>query len=220
MARTDRDKLLTAIGGLTREQAVSLAHAALDLVPPAKIGTLVGRYVDLASLKPDPPGRATLLVEVAAFEKTSLAGDYYEGFNVNSRNFMQKSDGTRRWIAQCERLLDRCVRAVSKPGDVAALGRAFETLFGLLRRIDEGEDFVFFADEQGSWQVGVRWSDVLPAWFVCLARVAEAEEYARKVTEVIKHFCEHDSGKLLAAARKAGTPAQGRALRATRRKAT
>ena len=39
---------------------------------------------------------------------------------------------------------------------------------------------VFFADEGGSWQVGVDWKSVLPADFRCLAETAGPEEFARK----------------------------------------
>src|SRR5262249_24272214 len=39
--------------------------------------------------------------------------------------------------------------------------------FGL---IDEGhDDIVFFADEGGSWQVGIYWRKVFPPWFRCLS---------------------------------------------------
>jgi hypothetical protein len=214
--RIDRQKLRTAVEGLSREGAASLLDEALDLVPPAKIAKLVGRHIELSKVRPDPRGRAALLAEVAAFEKASLSGKHYEGFNVNSRNFMQKSEGTRRWIAECRRLLGRCAAAVTKAGDAAALAGAFESLFGMLRRIDQGEDFVFFANEQGSWQVGVDWRKILPAWFACLSKTTGPEEYARRVIEVVEDFCKHDGAKLWAAARRAGTPAQGRALRAAR----
>ncbi|KPQ32440.1 MAG: hypothetical protein HLUCCA11_21550, partial [Phormidesmis priestleyi Ana] len=35
-----------------------------------------------------------LLEHVLDFQLESLAGEYYESFNVNSRNFMDKSQGT------------------------------------------------------------------------------------------------------------------------------
>ncbi len=95
--------------------------------------------------------------KVKAFEEASRRGEYYESFNVNSKNFMDKSEGTEEWIAECERLLEDLL-GISCDGDPAEAREAFELLFGLLRRIDEGEDdIIFFADEAGSWQVGVDW---------------------------------------------------------------
>jgi len=44
--------------------------------------------------------------------------------------------------------------------------QVFEVIFSLLRHIDEcTDDILFFADEGGSWEVGVNWKKVLPAWF-------------------------------------------------------
>jgi len=216
--RIDRQKLSDAIGGLSREHACALLDETIDFVLPAKVSKLVGRYVELTRLRPDPPGVAALLAEVKAFGESSLAGDYYEGFNVNSKNFMEKSDGTRRWIATCRRLVDRCITAAAR-GDPAAIDGAFETIFGLLRRINEGDyDWIFFADEAGAFQVGVEWRRVLPAWFACLAKTAAPEEYARKVVDVVEEFCDYDSRRHMVAARKVARPDQRRALRVASRR--
>ena len=40
---------------------------------------------------------------------------------------------------------------------------AFELLLGLLRRIDKGDDVIFFADDEGSWRIGVDWRVELSA---------------------------------------------------------
>jgi predicted RNase H-like HicB family nuclease len=91
-------------------------------------------------------------------------------------------------------------------------GGAFEVVFNLLRRIDDGEDIVFFADEGGSWQVGVDWKVVFSAWFACLAQTATPEEYARRVVQVIEDLDEPDQAKHMAEARRAAMPAHRRAL--------
>jgi hypothetical protein len=51
-------------------------------------------------------------------------------------------------------------------GAIATVREAFELLFALLRRLDRDPDsVVFFADEGGSWQVGVDWRPALAAYF-------------------------------------------------------
>ena len=56
----------------------------------------------------------------------------------------------------------------------------------MLRHIDEGnDDVVFVADEGGSWQVGVDWGKVVPAWFRCLSKSAEPSEFASVVVTTI-----------------------------------
>ena len=77
----------------------------------------------------------------------------------------------------------------------------FELLFALLRRIDEcRDDVIFFADEAGSWQVGVDWGSALPGYFRCLADTASAEEFDREVDRTISDFVNHDRPRHLAAA--------------------
>jgi len=46
---------------------------------------------------------------VEAFDAASRAGKYYVSFNVNSKNCMESSTGTRAFIAECRRQLERCV---------------------------------------------------------------------------------------------------------------
>jgi hypothetical protein len=61
---------------------------------------------------------------------------------------------------------------------MAGVRCAFDILFKLLDRFDDADDrMVFFADEGGSWMVGIDWKQVLPAWFRVLS-LAEARKVA------------------------------------------
>jgi len=147
----DRDKLRAAIRKLPDEYLFYMLDDAIDQLPRANLRTIVGKYLDLRRLRPDSgqARKASLLADVTAFETASLAGDYYESFDVNSKNFMEKSRGTTGWIAECRRLLDRCVEQ-AKTADPAEVFQAFGIIFGLLDRIDEcRQDIIFFADDGG-----------------------------------------------------------------------
>lgn len=210
----DRDKLRAAVRRLGQEYAFYMLVDAIDLLPPAKLHRIVGKYLDLGSLRPevDKETKANLLADVEAFEKASRAGEYYESFNVNSKNYTERSTGTTAWIAEHRRLLDRCV-AEAKKGNPAEVRRAFEILFALLDYIDEcNDDVVFFADEGGSWQVGTDWGRVLPPWFEVLAVTAGPEEYAERIMSLLEHHCSYGRDTMLAVARKAATPQQREAL--------
>jgi len=173
---------------------------------------LAERYLDVDSLQVSEPGNSGLLAEVKAFEAASRKGEYYESFSVNSKNYMLTSGGTRAWIAECGRLFSRCVKASGK-GVPKETCDAFEILFALLERIDECmDDIVFFADEGGSWQVGADWLKVLPAWFACLAAVAEPEEYARRVVDRVDRFARYDRDIHLAVAASLASAAQAKSL--------
>lgn len=210
----DRDKLRTALRHLGPEYVFYMLDDAIDLLPPTKLHAVVKKYLDVSRLRPDAekPAPASLLADVRVFERASLAGEYYESFDVNSRNCTQKSSGTIAWIAQCCRLLDRCA-ADAGTGNPVEVRQAIDVLFGLLDQIDEcRDDIVFFADEAGSWQVGVDWETVLPAWFKVLSATTGPEEYASRVTKVVSRHYAYGRDEMLILARRTATPEQRKAL--------
>lgn len=199
------------------ETVFYMLDEALDMLAPGKLAKLVAQYVPLDRVRPDGGTLAThrsLLDDVRGFDAASRAGRYYESFDVSSRNCMEKSVGTCAFIAECRRLIDRCV-AQTKRSAAPETRVAFEVIFRLLRHIDDGhDDVVFFADEGGSWQVGIDWRAVLPAWFRCLARVAEPEEFAEAVVDIVDAFEPQARGRLFAAAGRVARRAQRAALEA------
>jgi hypothetical protein len=159
----------------------------------AAVRRLVNRFIDPSKLEPDGKAKGKLPSDVKAFEKASLAGEYYESFNVNSKNCTEKSTGTRAWITDCHRLLD-CSVAQEKEGNPADVRQAFEIIFGLLDHIDECVgDVIFFADQAGSGQVGVDWNNILSSWFRVLSATAGPEEYAERITVLLEHH--YSSGR-------------------------
>jgi hypothetical protein len=203
----DRHKLRAAIRKLRREDVFFMLYDAIELLPSAKLWKVVGKYLDPRSLRSDGDKATTanLLAEVRAFARASLAGEYYDCFDVNSRNSMEKSTGTTAWIADCHRLLKLCVDQARKPEPTDVL-QAFDIIFGLLDRIDDGREIMFFADEAGAWQVGVH------SWFSILSATARPDEYGQRIVSLLKHHYDYGSTRTLALARKAATPAQREAL--------
>ncbi|MFZ4580272.1 MAG: hypothetical protein ACOYOB_17960, partial [Myxococcota bacterium] len=186
-----------------------LLDRALERLSESDLDAVLADYVHLDEFRAEAGPSLTLYEAVKAFHAASLRGAYYEGFNVNSRNFTMLSGGTQRWLAEFDRLLRRCVAAAPDSGCERQVRDAFELLFDLLSQIDEcRDDIVFFADEGGSWQAGVNWPAVIPAWCRCLAATATPEEYAAAVVKVIDEFARHDRAKLLGSARQLATQPQ------------
>jgi hypothetical protein len=185
----------------------------LEILPDDALQRIVGRYIALDDVRADPSApKRSLLEEVRSFDAAARGGDYYQSFNVNSKNYMDKSAGTISFIADFLRLLDRCVAASGKSAAIDTR-TSMEVLFALHRYIDEcHDDVIFFADEGGAWQIAVDWQTVLPGWFRCLAKTEQPAAYARLVREAIKEFDPHARVQHLTAARQAGNPAQRRAL--------
>jgi hypothetical protein len=148
------------------------------------------------------------LEDVKAFEKASLRGEFYESFDVNRKNSNEICKSTSAWIAEFERLFNRCIKQAKKTKSAEML-QAFEICFSLLKNIDEGADeIIFFADEGGSWQVGIDWTKAFPAYFKCLSPAVEPDQYARRVLERIDDFARHDRALHIAAATKMATADQ------------
>lgn len=142
---------------MNRGELLTVADRAIALVPPSKLRQLIGDMVALADFVDGPRAATPLLDEVRRFHDAAIRGEYYESFAVNSKNYMDKSRGTETFIAEFDRLMGKCIRAAAKKRR-APIRDAFEMLRQLRRRIDEASDSViFFADEAGSWQVGVDW---------------------------------------------------------------
>jgi hypothetical protein len=212
--RIDKDKLRARLRIIGDEYVYYMLDDAIDLLPEGKLVSLVGKYIRVNDLRPDTFEGKSLLDRVRRFEAESLAGKYYQAFSVNWKNCTKKSAGTTAWIATCRRLLDECVRSARRDKQTDAR-QAFDILFGLLDKIDDYRvDIIFFADEHGSWQVGVDWETVLPAWFAVLSATAKPEDFAQRISQVVNHHCDYKREKLLALAGKAGTPEQRAALEA------
>ena len=81
---------------------------AIDLLSDVQLEDLLGAYVQLEPLRAREERQPGLLEAVRAFDASSRARDYYDSFDVNSKNFTQLSKGTRAFIFECERLAARC----------------------------------------------------------------------------------------------------------------
>ena len=210
----DRDKLRAEVRKLGNECLFYMLDDAIELLAPGKLLKIARKYFDLKKLHPDSDQakRPSLLRDVKRFERASLAGEYYESFSVDSKNYRQQSAGTRAWIAEYHRLLDRCVRNAKKY-DPSEVRHAMDVLFGLLDHIDKGnDDVIFFADEGGSWQVAVDWERVLPLWLKVLSATAEPKEYAERIMRLLSGHYSYGRDKMLSLARGTATPEQRKAL--------
>ena len=208
----DRDKLRVALRRFKRDPLLAMLDRAIEAIPPDQLAEVFRHSIEVESLRPDSFGGGNLLASVKEFDAASRRGEYYEDFDVNSKNFMDMSRGTETWMEECNRLLRRAVAAADAGAHVEARP-AFEILFALLEQIDQGEDdILFFADEGGAWAVGVGWDVVLPAWFACLAATAAPEELAPAFVRIVDTFQRQVRDRHLKAARAAATPAQRKAL--------
>jgi hypothetical protein len=102
----DLEKVRAELPRMKRGSLLILVERALDLVPRSKLQELLKGHIkaDLVDVpkRGDVPKRAdapkqaaktSVLAEVKRFHAAATARKYYEGFNVNSKNFREKSPG-------------------------------------------------------------------------------------------------------------------------------
>ena len=122
----DREKVRAQIRRLDGTGLLVWLDRAIDMLPDEAFPELVADYVHLRDIVSDGRTRPDLLHTIRRFHRESMTGRYYQEFEVNSRNFMEKSRGTENFIAEHSRLLDACMRA-ERAGDLktarAAAGR-------------------------------------------------------------------------------------------------
>jgi|GEM_PF-993712 len=190
-AEIDRDKVHAEARKLDGTRLRVWLDRAIDMLPDEAFPELIADYVHLRDVLADENTRPDLLRAVRQLHRDSLAGRYYQDFMVNSRNLMEKSRGTETFIAEHSRMVDACLRA-EQNGELETAAEGLGLLIDLMREIDEcRDDIVFFADEAGSWQVGVLWDRVLPAWFRSLSPTTEAYEWAETVVDALNDFASY-----------------------------
>lgn len=211
---TDLTKLRNELRRLRRCDLLIIAERAAELVSRADLKPLLSDFMHVDVLVVPGTKPAPLIEEIQKFYDESCDGRYFEQFEANAKNYKEHSRGTDAFVAEFDRLLRQCVHAVEhQPG--ASVREAFEVLFRLLRRIDEApDDVVYFADEAGSWQLGVNWRMVLPGYFRCLAEMASPGEFAITIDQMIRAFAEHERPLHLRTAHQVASAAQQAALRA------
>lgn len=96
----DRDKLRAALRKLRPEDMFTMLEEAIECLPQEHLLGLAKRHLDVSKFMEDSKPKDDLLTVVKLFEQRSLAGEYYESFDVNWKNCSDQSMGTTAWIAE------------------------------------------------------------------------------------------------------------------------
>jgi hypothetical protein len=192
VARLDRERLWWFLRGLDRAALLRLVVRALAEVPANRLESVLhdhARPGDIGARSDEP--EPSLRSDVEQFCQLARTGHYFEEIPYRGS---EQSRGTYEFVARCSVLFDRCIAEGERTPNRRELRASFELLLDLMRRIDEcQEDIVAFTDEGGSWQCGVVWTRVLPAYFRCLAQTANHEEYDATVEQILASFARHGS---------------------------
>lgn len=196
-AKIDREKIRKHLRFLDGTALRVWLNRAIRLLPDEAFPELIEDYAWLSDVTSADPILRDLREQTRSFYEASMAGAFYQEFNVSSHNCTQFSLGTERFAAEHARLIEECLRA-ERSGDHEVAGECFSVLIDILREIDRFErDIVFFADEAGSWQFNVLWKEVLPAWFRALSKTLDAHSWAEIVLDAIDEFGTTDTEEIM-----------------------
>jgi hypothetical protein len=199
---------------LPRGTLLLIAERATELLSNAKLKALMDDFFAINEIETASLAPASLLDDVRTFHAASLGGQFYEELLIHFKNSTDQSTGTDAFIAEFDRLIRQCIRA-AKTAPPVIVREAFELLFDVLRHIDKGnDDIIFFADEGGSWAIGVDWRAVFPVYFRCVAKMASADAFARVVDQAIRDFADDQRPHHLQTAYRVAKPDQKAALNA------
>jgi len=125
-----------------------------------------------------------LLKNIKAFYSSSMAGHYYEYFDINSKNFSDVPEGTEKWFDEISDYLEDSSR-LSDQGEHDVAIECFKLLYKLIDKMEDGEDIVF-ADECGSWMIAGDEKRFITAYLTSLSAISTPEEYAEGSIPLIK----------------------------------
>ncbi len=134
-----------------------------------------------------PPAQVdgeVLLDEVGDFQSESLAGYYYEPFDINSKNWMHVPEETKEWFERLGGLL-KASSQLTVQGDHLHAVACFGILYELIDAMERGEEIVF-ADEIGSWMIPGDEKQYVAAYMTSLAATASPEEFAAAALPLIR----------------------------------
>ncbi|MEZ4273591.1 MAG: hypothetical protein R3C68_19775 [Myxococcota bacterium] len=195
---------------LKKDALFGLLHESFHALSAARRTSIFGEYVDRPDLRDASAHDISMAVE--KFHSDSVGHRYYDSFDVNSKNYRDKSEGTVLWISECNRLFEQCV-ILTKKGHHTEARQSMDLLFDLLDQMDrDSGQIIFLADEAGSWQVGVDFDCVLPAYLTSLAAHADPKDYAQRAVTLIAEYASYDREKFLAVAQDVANPQQCQAL--------
>jgi hypothetical protein len=224
----DLEKVRAELPRMKRGSLLILVERALELVPRSKLQELLKGHIKADAPKradvpkrgdvpkradaPKQAAKTLVLAEVKRFHSAVVARRYYEGFNVNSKNYREKSPGTLRFIDEFDRIEKLCLKG-ERQTPPAELRAALELLFDLLEQIDNGRPIVFFADEAGAWQVGADDKALMLLYIRALSKTADAATYLPCIEAALKKLgLTHDRKAYIEAARLAATDEQRKGL--------
>jgi hypothetical protein len=133
---------------------------------------------------PVPVEGERLLAEVEQFHRESLAGVYYEPFDINSKNWTYVPEETKEWFERLGDLLQASSQLTTQGGHLHAVA-CFGMLYELIDAMGSGDEIVF-GDEIGSWMIPGDEKQYIAAYMTSLAATATPEVFTAAALPLLR----------------------------------
>ena len=191
-------RIWDSIRTLERERLLILLARTLDRMTTNDLEALLADH-ERGTSTPTASRRDGSLVEVVEhFCEEARSGTYFQEWWAKGKyGSYIPSPKTEEFGAKTTLLLHLCV-AEAKEGNPKEVCAAYEMILGLLEEIDrfDRDDIVFWADEPGTWQLGIDWVRVIPPYLRCLAKVLPPKEFGEMASVLMDQLSPLDATKL------------------------
>ena len=170
----DKTRLFQFLSDQKAAFLLDLLNTAYDQMNRDQRRWVFGKLVE--ELPPATVDGETLLNEIEDFQRKSLAGVYYEPFDINSKNWTHVPEETKEWFERLGDLLKASCQLTAQRDHLHAVA-CFGILYKLIEAMEKGEEIVF-GDEIGSWMIPGDEKQYVAAYMMSLATTATPEEFA------------------------------------------
>ncbi len=167
-----------------QEQAVllELLQAAYEEMTVNQRNAVFGKIA--REIPPPEVDGEELLGDIQVFCTSSLAGNYYAPFDVNSKNFMNIPEETDAWFEELGDYLRDSSQLTAREEHALAV-ECFGLLYHIIDKMEDGEEIVF-AEELGGWMIPGDEKEYITAYLTSLAAISLPEEFVEKVIPLVR----------------------------------
>ncbi|MBI9088303.1 MAG: hypothetical protein JEZ12_03745 [Desulfobacterium sp.] len=178
----NKDRLFDHLKTQEHSKLLELLSSAFEAMDTCQRHDVFGKLIK--EIPPSPVDGEELLGDIEAFHSSSMAGYYYEPFNINSKNFSDIPEETEKWFDEIGDHLEDSSRLTDQ-GDHDIAVQCFKLLHELIDKMEDGEEIVF-AEEYGTWMITGDEKRFVNSYLTSLSAISTPEEYAAGSIPLIK----------------------------------
>lgn len=186
----DRNQLFESLAKEEHTVLLQLLGRAYKEMKIDQRRSVFGKY--FSTLPPKPVEGEELLSVIEDFQQSSLAGEYYAPFAINSKNWSYIPEDTKAWFEKLGDYL-RASQQLTEQGEHLYAVACFDMLYALVAAMEDGEEIVF-AEEIGSWMIPGDEKAYIKAYLTSAAAMSSPQEF----TDIAIPLIRRDSWQSLA----------------------